>query len=891
MSAYRNYFNNNSCNNIDSNVSVTVNVEDGPKGAQGATGARGPKGDQGVGGAKGDTGPKGDQGASGPTGEGTILVGSYSSGSVTSSYENVDAILFDVSSNQLDLCSNIISGKTSVILSLGSSFETWDICGSTTLTASRNDTIHIIDGSNVRFDSNNTSKSLTINALPQISTSAADGSNSLILQSGYDFLPAVPNKQSLGSQKFPWKHLYVDSNTIFIGGDSLGTYNGSLMFNNQPYEDIIMNKLIAGATIQDLSAQVQVNTQTIADLSLAFYDSSSADISDLSAQVQVNTQTIADLSLAFYDSSSADISDLSAQVQVNTQTIADLSLAFYDSSSADISDLSAQVKVNTQSIADLSLAFYDSSSADISHLTIQLNTNTQSIADLSLAFYDSSSADISHLTIQLNTNTQSIADLSTNYYSFIDGSYTDISKEVDDNKENIQDLSRNYYSFIDGSYTDISSDVTELKEKTTRISYSDNSMNIQSALTLENIHETSADKIFDNKNIDLELYNPGFDLSGLQHGYVSQLFTLNGFENILPQQGGIILEPTKTVVNKKLQSGDFPELTQKMVDDVSGYSMSFYIKSDKKLSDTDYPALHISNQSSVSINAPIEINDSIVVSKYLQLKENATIIDSDGKAYTFSNLENTSQVSGYIQTQFKNNGFSKYIANSNLSAVPTYNLTIIPSQKNNNILTNIRFNYVTSGQPGEKMRIQIGFNVFSLDYEEIIGDEIVGTINTSNLEQIYNFNYINKAVANVEHYYWVKIQKLNDGLSQDLGSDSQTQVLTKSGNLIMLQEVLGTNIVSTENKNWSVGNNNSINYSLGNVGINQENAQEKLVVNGNLKVTGENSYLNIPSNPPLMYNSSGKKGDITWDEKYFYVCINDNMWKRTLFFTDKWGAE
>ena len=189
------------------------------------------------------------------------------------------------------------------------------------------------------------------------------------------------------------------------------------------------------------------------------------------------------------------------------------------------------------------------------------------------------------------------------------------------------------------------------------------------------------------------------------------------------------------------------------------------------------------------------------------------------------------------------------------------------------------------------MIIQIGFNIFSQNYEEIIGDEIVGTINTSNLEQIYNFNYINKAVANVEHYYWVKIQKMTDGYNEELPDDSQTRILDKTGNLIMLQEVLGTNIVSSENNTWNIGNNNSINYSLGNVGINQENAQEKLVVNGNLKVTGENSYLNIPSNPPLVYNSSGKKGDITWDEKYFYVCINDNMWKRTLFFTDKWGAE
>ena len=803
MSAYSNYFNNNSGNNIDSNVSVTVNVEDGPKGAQGATGARGPKGDQGVGGAKGDTGPKGDQGASGPTGEGTILVGSYSSGSVTSSYENVDAILFDVSSNQLDLCSNIISGKTSVILSLGSSFETWDICGSTTLTASRNDTIHIIDGSNVRFDSNNTSKSLTINALPQISTSAADGSNSLILQSGYDFLPTVPNKQSLGSQKFPWKHLYVDSSTIFIGGDSLGTYNGSLMFNNQPYEDIIMNKLIAGATIQDLSAQVQVNTQTIADLSLAFYDSSSADISDLSAQVQVNTKFIL---------------DLSNDVIKNTVEINDLSTNYYRFIDGSYTEL-------YQSILDLS-------GFDVSELT----------------------KEVTDLSAQVQVNTQSILDLSG----------FDVSE--------------------------LTKEVKVLTEKTSSITYSDNTLDIQSLLKITNTHDGPAATTFERNQIDMELYQSGYDNSGIQGANIAQLFTIGEIDDkILPQQGGIVLEPTQNVLTKIFNNDATNKITEKEVRDANGYSMAFYIKSDGKISDTDIPPIHIG--STVSINAPTEMNDAIIVKKYLQLKESSTIIDNNGKVYAFNNLENTSQVSGYIQTQFKNSGFSEHIARSFLNMAPTYNLTIIPSQKNNNILTNIRFNYITSGQPGEKLRIQIGFNIFSQNYEEIIGDEIVGTINTSNLEQIYNFNYINKAVANVEHYYWVKIQKMTDGYNEELPDDSQTRILDKTGNLIMLQEVLGTNIVSSENNTWNIGNNNSINYSLGNVGINQENAQEKLVVNGNLKVTGENSYLNIPSNPPLMYNSSGKKGDITWDEKYFYVCINDNMWKRTLFFTDKWGAE
>jgi hypothetical protein len=298
--------------------------------------------------------------------------------------------------------------------------------------------------------------------------------------------------------------------------------------------------------------------------------------------------------------------------------------------------------------------------------------------------------------------------------------------------------------------------------------------------------------------------------------------------------------------------------------------------------------MHISNRATVSINAPTEINDAIIVNKYLQLKSDATIIDNNNKAYAFRQLESTSQISGYIQTQFKNSEFSDYIAPSYLNPANSYNLNIIPTQKDNNILTNIRLNYITSGQPGEKLRIQIGFNVFSLNYEEIIGDETIGTINTSNLEQTYSFTYINKSIANVPHYYWVKVQRINDGTVYDLDSSSQTRIINKPGNLIMLQEVVGSNIVSGENTNWSVGNNNSLNYSRGNVGINASNPDEKLVVDGNIKIIGSNNYLNIPSNPPLNYNSPGKIGDITWDEKYFYVCIKDNLWKRSIFFTEQW---
>ena len=426
-------------------------------------------------------------------------------------------------------------------------------------------------------------------------------------------------------------------------------------------------------------------------------------------------------------------------------------------------------------------------------------------------------------------------------------------------------------------------------------SYSQGGVEIDGAyLRTINNHKESVNTSFANKQIDLELFQLGNEVP--EYNHVTQLFTIGSKDDKGPyksqatysQQSAIVLEPTKLVLDKINKSAPNTDVTEQQVQDASGYSMAFYIKSNGLLTDTDYPPIHISNTASVSINAPIEMNDSIIVNKYLQLKKDATIIDNNGKAYAFREMENTSQLSGYIQTQFKNTGFSDYIAPSYLNPANSYNLNIIPTQKDNNILTNIRLNYITSGQPGEKLRIQIGFNVFSLDYEEIIGDETIGTINTSNLEQTYSFSYINKSIANVPHYYWVKVQRVNDGTVYDLDISSQTRIINKPGNLIMLQEVIGTNIVSGENTNWSVGNNNSLNYSQGNVGINAGNPDEKLVVDGNIKIIGSNNYLNIPSNPPLHYNSPGKKGDITWDEKYFYVCIKDNLWKRSIFFTEQW---
>ena len=666
---------------------------------------------------------------------------------------------------------------------------------------------------------------------------------------------------------------------------------------------------------------IQNNATNIQDLSSALHNTSFGDILDISNQVSVNTSNIQDLSGYVYGLSfeQADLTNILSDISDISTNLTDLS-----------GEIHSKVNINNQDILTLTDKVHGVTSYKSGISPISTNSNQPSVEilkDYYLIPEIDSAQNIGHGAgggvFSGPLRRWNEGHFSGTVYA---GGFSSAGSNEEDPNEKItlnnsgitiqtskedantdsklraytitSDLlgERSMRSDIDPASTYGRLVISPNYSDQLKSNYDQGGVDISGAyLRTVNNHKEPASSAFSNNQIDLELFQIGN--SEKEHNHVTQLFTIGSkldkgvykSQAETSKQSAIVLEPTKNVLTKlSNDSQSNINFSQQEINDASGYSMSFYIKSDGLLSDTDYPAMHISNRATVSINAPTEINDAIIVNKYLQLKSDATIIDNNNKAYAFRQLESTSQISGYIQTQFKNSEFSDYIAPSYLNPANSYNLNIIPTQKDNNILTNIRLNYITSGQPGEKLRIQIGFNVFSLNYEEIIGDETIGTINTSNLEQTYSFTYINKSIANVPHYYWVKVQRVNDGTLYDLDSSSQTRIINKPGNLIMLQEVIGSNIVSGENTNWSVGNNNSLHYSQGNVGINASNPDEKLVVDGNIKIIGSNNYLNIPSNPPLNYNSPGKIGDITWDEKYFYVCIKDNLWKRSIFFTEQW---
>ncbi|MNW50750.1 hypothetical protein D3C74_282100 [compost metagenome] len=62
--------------------------------------------------------------------------------------------------------------------------------------------------------------------------------------------------------------------------------------------------------------------------------------------------------------------------------------------------------------------------------------------------------------------------------------------------------------------------------------------------------------------------------------------------------------------------------------------------------------------------------------------------------------------------------------------------------------------------------------------------------------------------------------------------------------------------------------------SSGNVGVGTSEPESKLDVNGD-------SIRIRESKTPASSNSPGNKGDIAWDDKYVYVCIAKDTWKRT----------
>ena len=97
------------------------------------------------------------------------------------------------------------------------------------------------------------------------------------------------------------------------------------------------------------------------------------------------------------------------------------------------------------------------------------------------------------------------------------------------------------------------------------------------------------------------------------------------------------------------------------------------------------------------------------------------------------------------------------------------------------------------------------------------------------------------------------------------GSDGE---LKDTNILIENNDITGVDILETEyiitpdNLDLNIKTSNTINMS-------NNNGQK----------------INFLSSPPENYNSPGNMGDYAWDINYMYMCVNDNIWKRTSLTT------
>ncbi|MNO50765.1 hypothetical protein D3C76_411500 [compost metagenome] len=81
-------------------------------------------------------------------------------------------------------------------------------------------------------------------------------------------------------------------------------------------------------------------------------------------------------------------------------------------------------------------------------------------------------------------------------------------------------------------------------------------------------------------------------------------------------------------------------------------------------------------------------------------------------------------------------------------------------------------------------------------------------------------------------------------------------------------------IVRYSDKGEAVDTSLTVKRNNGNIGIGTTTPESKLDVNGN-------SIRIRESKTPTSSNSPGNKGDIAWDDKYMYVCVEKDTWKRS----------
>ena len=143
-----------------------------------------------------------------------------------------------------------------------------------------------------------------------------------------------------------------------------------------------------------------------------------------------------------------------------------------------------------------------------------------------------------------------------------------------------------------------------------------------------------------------------------------------------------------------------------------------------------------------------------------------------------------------IKYLFKNNndlcGNNILIGNSIHQDIDTYNLSITPSNSNNNIEIIFRINYRCSFYNDTKINLQITKNHDSRN--DIICNTILGTTLLSEVEDVFIFNYIDKANTNNEINYKLSANIINNEPSS-IDNIFLPAIMSYEGNSIILKEL------------------------------------------------------------------------------------------------------
>ena len=203
------------------------------------------------------------------------------------------------------------------------------------------------------------------------------------------------------------------------------------------------------------------------------------------------------------------------------------------------------------------------------------------------------------------------------------------------------------------------------------------------------------------------------------------------------------------------------------------------------------------NNSSQKLGSNTNKWSDLFLSNTININNNIIKFDNNKLLINGKNLSELVSSSGQktlIKYVYKNTndlcGNIILINNNVFFDVDTYNLSIIPVDSSNNIEVFFRINYRCSFIHDSKINLQI-VKVYYLNQNEVnetICDTILGTSILSELEDVFIFNYIDKANTNTEVIYKLKAKIITSDY-QGIEDEYLPAIMNYKGNSIILKEL------------------------------------------------------------------------------------------------------